>query len=116
MIYVRKLRVKQYKIVITDGANKQIGQFLRYVRNTLCNEQAYESLKEDYRETLHELETMAGIIAIDNNALLKKRKLRKKCSWLRSVTSKLRLVVKLLKKKQMTKKMILTIFIIAITL
>ncbi len=77
MIYVRKLRVKKYKIVITDGANKQIGQFLRYVRNTLCNEQAYESLKEDYRETLHELETMAGIIAIDNNALLKKRKLRK---------------------------------------
>lgn len=48
MIYVRKLRVKKYKIVITDGANKQIGQFLRYVRNTLCNEQAYESLKEDY--------------------------------------------------------------------
>ena len=46
MIYVRKLRVKQYKIVITDGANKQIGQFLRYVRNTLCIEQAYEL--EDY--------------------------------------------------------------------
>ena len=59
MIYVRKLRVKQYKIVITDGANKQIGQFLRYVRNTLCNEQAYESLKEDIAyviEIHHELE------------------------------------------------------------
>ena len=69
--------MKQYKIYITDTASDDIKQHLEYVRNTLHNEQAYVSLKDDFRETLQQLKSMAAVIPIGDNINLKKRKLRR---------------------------------------
>ncbi len=69
--------MRQYRVNITDEVKEQFKKYLRYVRFKLRNEQAYNSLKNDYMETIKELKTSAGTIPIDDAPNLMKRNIRR---------------------------------------
>ena len=69
--------MKLYKVVVTEEAKRQMKKCLAYIRYNLNNEQAYESLKSDYQDTVLELSKSVGIIAEDTDENLRKREIKR---------------------------------------
>lgn len=55
--------MQKYRVELTDSAHGQLRTILEYLLYNLQNEQAYCSVKEDFLNTVEELEYQAGIIA-----------------------------------------------------
>ena len=69
--------MKKYRIEIVPEAEEQIREYLAYILIVFRNKQAYEAVKEDYRNTLTRLSNIAGSIGEPDEDELRIRGLKK---------------------------------------
>ena len=69
--------MKNYRVVVTEEAQKDLRRKLAYIRNKLKNPQAVKNVYEDYKLTRKELEKVAGTIHGPDSEVLKLRKLKR---------------------------------------
>ncbi|MCM1237681.1 MAG: type II toxin-antitoxin system RelE/ParE family toxin [Ruminococcus flavefaciens] len=62
----------QYKVEISDLAERQYDKFLNYIYNVLMNPQAAASLIQDFNDTVKILERQAGSLGYCNSERLRK--------------------------------------------
>ena len=67
----------QYKVQISDLANRQYDKFLNYIYNVLMNPQAAANLMQDFDDTIEILEGQAESLGYCNSERLRKLGLRK---------------------------------------
>lgn len=62
----------QYKVEISDLAERQYDRFLNYIYNVLLNPQAAASLMQDFDDTVKILKEQAGSLGYCNSERLRK--------------------------------------------
>lgn len=66
-----------YKVTVAPNAKEQMKQYLAYILFVFENEQAYESVKQDYYNTLKRLAKTAGMMRVPDEPELLERGLRR---------------------------------------
>lgn len=56
----RETELLSYRVVIVDEAKNQMRGYLSYIKNELKNPQAARAVRDDWRETTRELETVVS--------------------------------------------------------
>ena len=69
--------MQHYRVELTASAKRQLRNILEYIYYNLRNEQAYQSVKEDFIKTFERLEFSAGLIADSEDDILRKLNLKK---------------------------------------
>lgn len=67
----------QYKVEVSDLANRQYDKFLNYIYNALMNPQAASSLMQDFDDTVRILEGYADSFGYCNSERLRKLEFHK---------------------------------------
>ena len=69
--------MKKYKVMVMPEVKIQLRKYLGYLRNEKKNEQAYDSVKKDYKDTIESLEDIAGSLRDCDNPILSRRGLKR---------------------------------------
>ena len=69
--------MKQYKVIISPRAKKDIKKYVDYLINVKYSQQAAQALFDDYKGTIKRLSEVAGMLRNPDSEELRKRQLKR---------------------------------------